>query len=296
MPYSIDFKVQNTNAEAVDAEIELTDLAGEISPLFYEFPNLQPGTTVLTCSDIPDDKYFDGTVRFKPIGQSEFLESLPVSINRFRTDAPIISLDFTPDTGAGGEATFDVTLPTGELSLGLGNEVFIDTELEYDTPVVSFGTFVPLPIQIDPNDPNYLWKYDLLPESGFTGDQTELVFDESLSTATRKAYEVTTVTNEGGTQTMVIYLEPFKFGETGGASAFNSDGVRVIFTKPATQTPTYTLEGEGEFQLRFELMIKGIDDNNWDSLEQYDGIRNNDEYLSSYDPQIIHTQIIRFEI
>lgn len=294
MPYSIDFKVENTNAENVDVEIELTDLAEEISPLFYEFTDVPTGISVFTCDNIPDGKYFDGTVRFKPRGASQFLDSLPISVDRFRTDEPIINLSLTADTGAGGENSFDITLPP--TLVAVNQPIFIDAALDYDTPVAAFGNFVPLPIPIDPNNTNYLWDYELIPESGLTGDQTELVFDEQASSATEKVYEVTTVTNEEGTIPMRITLKPFKEGETGGSSIFDEQGVRIEFSKPVTQTPTYDFSGAGEFQLRFELFIKGTDDPNWDSLNTYTGIRNDATYLSSFDPQVTIDQLVQFEI
>jgi hypothetical protein len=101
-----------------------------------------------------------------------------------------------------------------------------------------------------------------------------------------KAYDVTTVTNSGGTVNMVIYLVPFL-----NEPSFNNEGAKILIEKPASTTT-----GVGEFDLRFELQIQGIDDPNWASLETYDGIRNDDQYLSSYLPQITHTQTIKFTI
>jgi hypothetical protein len=130
MPYSIDFKIQNTNSEAVDVDIELTDPTEQINPIVYSFTNIQPGTTVLNCNNIPDDQYFNGTVKFKPRGASEFLESLPVSINRFRTDPPIINVGFTIDTSqTGSETSYNITLPTTELNSS--NRKVLNVALNY---------------------------------------------------------------------------------------------------------------------------------------------------------------------
>jgi hypothetical protein len=160
MPYSIDLRIQNTNSEAVDVEIQLTDPTEQINPLLFTFNNVAPGTTVVTLSDLPDEQYFDGTVRFKPRGGSVFLESLPVTVNKFRTDAPIIDVGFTIDTSqAGSETGYNITLPTTELNSS--NRKVLNVALNYNDSYFWSGIgggnqTAPLPIPIDPDDPNYL--------------------------------------------------------------------------------------------------------------------------------------------
>ena len=160
MPYSIDFRIQNTNSEAVDVEIELTDPTEQINPLLFTFNNVAPGTTVVTLSDLPDEQYFNGTVRFKPRGGSVFLESLPVTVNKFRTDAPIIDVGFSIDTSVlNAETGYNVTLPTGAMTGS--NRKFINIALDYNDQYFWSGIgggnqTAPLPIPIDPDDPNFL--------------------------------------------------------------------------------------------------------------------------------------------
>lgn len=148
MPFQVDFRIQNTNAEAVEVEIELRDpLDPQLVDLYDQFDPLPAFTTrVFTAANIPADSYSEGTIRFRGI-ESGFLDSLPVSIDDFRTNAPIanVSLDFVNPGGQYPSTT--VTQPTVAQFESTWN-----WDLDFTNPLV--GTNYPT-LLTDPTNQNY---------------------------------------------------------------------------------------------------------------------------------------------
>jgi hypothetical protein len=214
--FSIDLKIQNTNAETVNVQLELTDPLNVRPVQQINFGTLAANTTqTYTVDGLPEENNFQGVVKFFGI-DSQLLDSLPITIGNFQTKVPITNLvlNYVDDD----EFSFGA-LGTNETQTLQAQLFFVDANVGY-----------PL------NNPNYLYEYTLEPLTGLTGDQTKLVKDS----VNPLKYNITDIPGA------FIILAPFN-----NTGIIDQRGVQVQMTKPSTSS-----QFTGSFRVRFEMKIK----------------------------------------